>query len=57
MKITRILPKPLAIGFQEYDLNKAEGYLKYHSAMVRVFEERVVQGRAELEKLRRNKND
>ena len=57
MKITRILPKPLAIGFQEYDLNKSEGYLKYHSAMVRVFEDRVVQGRAELERLRRNNND
>ena len=57
MKITRILPKPLAIGFQEYDLNKAEGYLKYHSVMVRVFEERVAQGRTELERLRRNNND
>ena len=57
MKITRILPKPLAIGFQEYDLNKAEGYLKYHSAMVQVFEERVVEGRIELERLRRNNND
>ena len=54
MKITRILPRPLAIGFQEYDLNKAEGYLKYHTAMARVFEERVEQGRAELERLRRN---
>ena len=57
MKITRILPKLLAIGFQECDLNKVEGYLKYHSEMVRVFEERVVQGRTELERLRRNNND
>ena len=57
MKITRILPKPLAIGFQEYDLNKAEGYLKYHLGMVRIFEERVVQGRTELERLRRNNHD
>ena len=56
MKITRILPKLLAIGFQEYDLNKAEGYLKYHSVMVRVFEERVQDGRQELQRLRGDSN-
>ena len=56
MKLTRILPKSLAIGFQEYDLNKAEGYLKYHSAMVRVFEERVQNGRKELRRLRGDSN-
>ena len=56
MKITRILPKSFAIGYQECDLNKAEGSLEYHRAMVRVFEERVQNGRRELQRLRGNSN-
>ena len=30
MKITRILPKPLAIAWQEYDINKLETHYEYH---------------------------
>ena len=52
MKITRILPKPLAKAYQEWDLNKAEAYLEYHEAMARVFRERVEEGRAEIEQLK-----
>ena len=51
MKITKILPKPLAKAYQEWDLNKAEAYLEYHEAMARVFRERVEEGREELRRL------
>ena len=57
MKITKILPKFLAKTYQEEDLRRAEDTLQYHRAMVRMFEERVAEGRAELERLRRNNND
>ena len=53
MKITRILPKSLAISYQEYDLNKTDGTLEYHRVMVRVLEERSQQGHEELERLKR----
>jgi len=52
MKITRILPKPLAKFYQEYDLNKTDGELEYYKAMVRVLEERSHEGHAELQRLR-----
>jgi len=52
MKITRILPKPLAIYYQEYDLNKVDGYLEYYLAMVRVLEQRSQEGHAELRRLK-----
>ncbi len=51
MKITRILPKFLAKPYQEEDLRRAEITLQYHRGMVRVLEERVAEGRAELQKL------
>ena len=51
MKITRILPKFLAKTYQEEDLRRAEGQMEYHRVMARVFEERVAEGRAELERL------
>jgi len=53
MKITRILPKFLAKTYQEEDLKRAEINLQYHKGLVRFFEERVTEGRAELERLRR----
>ena len=56
MKITKILPRPFAIGFQEFDLNKSEGYLKYHRIMVQVFEERVRDGKNELHRLKSDSN-
>jgi len=52
MKITRILPKPFAIAYQEYDLNKTDGQLEYCQAMVRVLEERSQEGHQELRRLR-----
>ena len=51
MKITRILPKSLAIYYQEYDLNKVDGLLEYYRAMVRVLEERSQEGHEELYRL------
>jgi len=54
MKITRILPKPFAVYYQEYDLNKTDGELEYYRAMVRVLEERSQQGHEELVWLKRN---
>lgn len=51
MKITRILPKPLAKAYQQWDLIKAEGELEYHEAMVRVLRQRVEEGREELRRL------
>jgi len=53
MKITKILPKPLAIFYQEQDLNRTDGELEYYRAWVRVLEERSQEGHAELERLRR----
>ncbi len=52
MKITKILPKPLAIFYQEYDLNRTYGQLEYYQAMVRVLEQRSQEGHAELSRLR-----
>jgi len=56
MKITRILPKPLAIYYQEYDLNKVDGLLEYYRRMVLVLEEHSLEGHVELERLK-EKND
>ena len=55
MKITKILPKFLAKAYQEEDLRRAETYLEYHKMMVRSFEYRVEEGRAELDRLRGQK--
>ena len=55
MKLSRILPKFLAKTYQKEDLRRAEISLQYHKEMARFFEERVAEGRAELEKLRRRK--
>ena len=54
MKITRILPKSLAKAYQEADLRRVEDYLEYHRGLVRTFEYRVEEGRAELERLKRD---
>jgi len=52
MKITRILPKPLGIFYQEYDLNRTDGELEYYKAMVRVLEECSQEGHEELYRLK-----
>ena len=51
MKITRILPKPLAKYYQEYDLRQTDGWLEYHKAMARVLEEQSREGHEELQRL------
>jgi len=55
LKITRILPKPFAIYYQEYDLNRTDGQLEYYRGMVRVLEERSQEGHAELGRLKGEK--
>ena len=55
MKITRILPGFLAKTYQEEDLRRAEINLQYHIELVRFLEERVAEGRAELERLEKEK--
>jgi len=57
MKITRILPKPLAIYYQEYDLNKVDGLLEYYRGMVRVLEVRSREGHEELYRLKEERWD
>ena len=52
MKLTRILPKFLTKAYQEEGLRRAEIHLQYHRGMARVLEERVAEGRAELERLK-----
>lgn len=52
MKLTKILPKSLAIAYQEWDLNKAEASLVYHESMARIFREHVEEGRSELRRLK-----
>jgi len=52
MKITRILPKFLAKTYQEEDLRRAEIQLQYYQGMVKVLEERCIEGRDELRRLK-----
>ena len=48
MKLTRILPKKLAISWQEYDLNKIRSKLQYYRTLVRVYEELELEGEEEI---------
>jgi len=57
MKITRILPKPLAKYYQEYDLNRTDGYLEYYKTMVSVLEERSREGHEELQRLKEERRN
>jgi len=52
LKITRILPKFLAKTYQVEDLRRAEIQLQYYQGMVRVLEERISEGKEELQKLK-----
>jgi len=52
MKLTKILPKPLAIAYQEHDLNRTDGQLEYYRSMVRFLEMRSQEGHAELSRLK-----
>ena len=51
MKLTRILPKRLAISWQEYDLNRTDGYLAYYEELTRIYKHASEEGHAELERL------
>ncbi len=57
MKITRILPKKIAIGWEEHDLARTDGKLLYHKTMVRVLEETSEHGHAELRRLKEVRTD
>jgi len=57
MKITKMLPKFLAIPYQEEDLRRAETHLEYHRLMVNSLQMRVAEGCNELQRLRSNRND
>ena len=52
MKLTKILPKFLAKTYQAEDLRRAEIQLEYYRTMARVLEQRVAEGRIELQRLR-----
>ena len=52
MKITRILPKPFAIAWQEYDIRKLQTYYEYHQRMADNCAARLSEGKYELERLR-----
>ncbi len=56
MKLTRILPKILAIEWQRYDLNHVDSELEFHKAMAKYLQERSDEGHDELERLRGGKN-
>jgi len=52
LKLTRILPKPLAIEWQRYDLAHVDTDLEYHKAMAAVLEQRSEEGHAEMRRLK-----
>ncbi len=52
MKLTRILPKVLAIEWQRYDLAHVDGELEYHKEMASYLQERSEEGHAEMRRLK-----
>jgi len=52
MKLTRILPKVLAIEWQRYDLSHVDGELEYHKEMASYLQERSKEGHAEMRRLK-----
>ena len=52
MKITRILPRQLALAYQEHDLRRVDAALEYHKTILMGLEERSLEGHAELRRLR-----
>ena len=53
MKLTRILPRKLAISWQEYDLRRTDGYLAYYEELSQIYRQASEDGHAELERLKR----
>ncbi len=52
MKFTRILPRKLAIRWQEYDLNRTDGCLAYYEDLSKMYRQASEEGHAELERLK-----
>ncbi|MGI0086893.1 MAG: hypothetical protein ACREBI_02885 [Nitrosotalea sp.] len=52
MKITRLLPRSLATAYQEHDLVRVDGYLKYYKGLVELYEELSTEGHEELRRLK-----
>ena len=52
MKITRILPKPIGIAWQEYDIRQLETHYEYHRRLADNCQARLNEARHELERLR-----
>ncbi len=51
MKITRILPRSLAIGFQKHIIERDENELKHYRVRVFLLEESIQEGYNELSRL------
>jgi len=52
MKLTRILPKVLAVEWQRYDLSRTDSELEYHKQMANYLQERSEEGHAEMRRLK-----
>jgi len=52
MKITRLLPKSLAIEFQKHSIHRNETEIKYYRARVFTLEQLIQEGYDELTRLR-----
>jgi len=52
MKFTRILPRKLAISWQEYDLRRTDDYLAYYEELSQIYRQASEDGHAELERLK-----
>lgn len=52
MKITKVLPKKLAIAWQEYDLNKLNAKHQYHQGMANGMKQLVDEANDELYRLK-----
>jgi len=52
MKITRLLPRSLAISFQKHNIARNETELEYYRARVSVLEQLIHEGYDELARLR-----
>ena len=57
MKLTRILPKVLAIEWQRYDLAHVDSELEYHKAMAEYLQKRSDEGHAEMRRLKGDKDE
>ena len=56
MKLTRILPRKLAMEWQRYDLVRTDSELEYHQGMAKYLQERSDEGHTELKRLKGGQN-